>query len=206
MGIGNGLFKNIRSVKEDDYDDDDLYDDEELDDDYDDDEDDSPKKNAKPKKSLFGRRHDDDDDDDLDDDLDDDDDDGGYKPASNSYRPTASYTQKQAPQSNVTSVRPRGNSPEVSMIMPKKYDDANTIADVLLSHRAVVLNLEGIPIAAAQRLIDFAAGASYMIGGTLQKISPRIFIIAPDDMYLSGDFDDIISGMIDLNTLTPNNK
>ena len=87
------------------------------------------------------------------------------------------------------------------MIIPKSFEDANTIADVLLSHRAVVLNLESIDMASAQRIIDFASGACYTVGGNLQKISKKIFMIVPQDMNLSGDFDSVIGDMIDLNSV-----
>ena len=104
-------------------------------------------------------------------------------------------------QNNVVGLRSaqRASVPEVCMIMPKSFDDANTIADVLLSHRAVVLNLEGIDMAAAQRIIDFASGSCYTVGGNLQKISRKIFIVVPQDMNLSGDFEELVGDMIDLN-------
>ena len=43
-------------------------------------------------------------------------------------------------------------------------------------------------IDAAQRVIDFATGACYTIGGNLQRISKKIFIVTPVSVELSGDF------------------
>ena len=95
----------------------------------------------------------------------------------------------------------KAGSPEVCMIMPRSFDDATTIADMLLNYKAVVLNMEGIDMAAAQRLIDFASGACYTVGGNLQKISKKIFMIVPQSMNLSGDFDDLVGDMVDLNSI-----
>ena len=62
---------------------------------------------------------------------------------------------------------------------------------------AVVLNLEGIDVDVAQRIIDFASGSCYAISGNLQKISHYIFIITPSSVDVSGDFQDIFGGAFD---------
>ena len=82
---------------------------------------------------------------------------------------------------------------EVTMIKPTSMDDSRDICDYLLSGKAVVLNMEGIHIETAQRIIDFTSGATYSMNGNLQKISNYIFIATPDSVELSGDFQDILS-------------
>lgn len=93
---------------------------------------------------------------------------------------------------------------EVCMIMPKGYEDANEIADILLQGKSVVLNLEGMNVDAAQRVIDFASGACYTMGGNLQKISKKIFIVTPSSVELSGDFTNLLGDTIDLSSLNLN--
>ena len=53
----------------------------------------------------------------------------------------------------------------------------------------------------AQRIIDFTSGSTFAIDGNLQKISNYIFIITPPSVDISGDFQDILSGAIDLPSL-----
>ena len=84
-------------------------------------------------------------------------------------------------------------SMEVTMIKPTSMDDSRDICDYLLSGKAVVLNMEGIHMETAQRIIDFTSGATYSMNGNLQKISNYIFIATPDSVELSGDFQDILS-------------
>lgn len=95
--------------------------------------------------------------------------------------------------------RKKGNgkddSMEVCVIRPTSVEDSKDIASTLLSNRAVVLNLEGIDLAVAQRIIDFTLGATYAIKGNLQKISSYIFIITPASVDISGDFQDSINGV-----------
>lgn len=101
--------------------------------------------------------------------------------------------------SNVTAMRQtasRGGSVmEVSMVKPSSMEDARDICDMLLSGRAVVINMEGVQVELAQRIIDFASGACYSIEGNLQKISSYIFIVSPNNIELSGDFQNVINSV-----------
>ncbi len=82
---------------------------------------------------------------------------------------------------------------EVCVIKPTSVDESREITDTLLSNRIVVLNLEGLDMDIAQRIIDFTSGSTYAIDGNLQKISNYIFMITPKSVAISGDFQDFIS-------------
>ena len=84
---------------------------------------------------------------------------------------------------------------EVCVIKPKSFEEAGAITETLLSNRTVVLNLEGLDVDVAQRIIDFASGSTFAINGTLQKISKFIFIITPPTVDVSGDFQELIGGL-----------
>ena len=87
---------------------------------------------------------------------------------------------------------------EVCVIKPTSVEDAREITETLLANRTVVLNLEGIEVDVAQRIIDFTSGSCYAIQGNLQKISHYIFIITPASVDISGDFQEILSGSFDV--------
>lgn len=89
---------------------------------------------------------------------------------------------------------------EVCVIKPSTVDDARDITDTLLNGKAVVLNLEGIHVDVAQRIIDFASGSCYSMNGNLQKISNYIFIITPESVDISGDFPEMLAGGFDVAT------
>ncbi|NWO21636.1 cell division protein SepF [Oribacterium sp. oral taxon 102] len=88
----------------------------------------------------------------------------------------------------------RKSGMEVTMIKPSSMDDSRDICDYLLNGKAVVLNMEGLHSEIAQRIIDFTCGAAYAIDGNLQKISNYIFIATPENVELSGDFQNILAG------------
>ncbi|MGN0376633.1 MAG: cell division protein SepF [Suilimivivens sp.] len=91
-----------------------------------------------------------------------------------------------------------GAGMEVCVIKPTSIEDAREITETLLANRTVVLNLEGLDVDIAQRIIDFTSGSCFAISGNLQKISHYIFIITPAIVDISGDFQEILSGSFDV--------
>jgi len=94
-----------------------------------------------------------------------------------------------------------GNGMEVCVIKPTSVEEAREITETLLANRTVVLNMEGLDVDIAQRIIDFTSGSCYAINGNLQKISHYIFIITPASVDISGDFQDILNGSFDVPAL-----
>lgn len=93
--------------------------------------------------------------------------------------------------SNIVSI---GRGDEVKVVKPQSFIESKTITDYLKANKTVVVNLEGIEITTAQRIIDCIGGASYALGGSLEPISNKIFIVAPKDIEISGDLRDELAG------------
>ncbi len=87
----------------------------------------------------------------------------------------------------------KGGGMEVCVIKPTSFEDSRDIVETLLSERTILLNMEGLDLGLAQRIIDVTSGACFAIGGTLQKVSNYIFIVTPRSVDISGD----LSGIMD---------
>jgi len=190
MGILDKFLDAIRL--NDDYDEDDFYDDN-LDDEI--------EEEPKPKSRFFKKMNDD-----LDDDLDSDFDDDDYempekKPFFAKKEKTSPFSKPKST-AKITPMRKRSsNGMEVCVIKPSSMEDTREIADTLIAHSTVLLNLEGLDVDVAQRIIDFSSGSCYSIGGGLQKVSSYIFILTPDNVEVSGDFQEILDGALDLSSI-----
>lgn len=160
-------FLNSMKLNDDDYEDEDDFD---LDDDYVEEEQPKFNKRKAAHKPV---------EDDLDLDFE------PEQPAAKEQRP---FRAKKT-QNNVVPMRSR-TSMEVCMVRPASMDDAREVCDTLLSGRAVVINMEGVHVDLAQRIVDFTLGACYSMNGNLQSISKYIFIVTPSNIELSGDFQD----------------
>lgn len=119
------------------------------------------------------------------------------EPAAASVRITEKKSARQS--SKVTPLRAGvkrngSNEPmEVCVFKPTSFEDAKEIAETLISHQTVILNMEGVDVGLAQRIIDFSSGACYALNGNLQKISNFIFIITPHSIGISGDLQEIVN-------------
>ena len=101
-----------------------------------------------------------------------------------------SYSAKPVKQAPVR----RSSSQEVCIFKPSSIEDAREITETLLQGKAVVVNFEGLHVELSQRIIDFISGSCYALDGNLQKISNYIFIATPDNVDISGDFQDLVNG------------
>lgn len=205
MGV---LDKFLDAIKlNDDYDDDEFLDDDLLDDEDDDFLDDELE--DKPKKKFFEKfsKKKSGEEDDLDDDLlDDEPVRASVKSAAKAAAAKAPVKQERAPRpaapSKITPMRSskrntsQGPNMEVCVIKPASMEDTREIADTLVDNSTVILNLEGIDVELAQRIIDFTSGACYALGGSLQKVSSYIFVLGPYNVDITGDLQNILGGSI----------
>ena len=115
--------------------------------------------------------------------------------------PVKTKSSKTARSSKISPMRTtakKSGGMEVCVIKPKSMEDAREITETLLEECTVVLNMEGLDLDVAQRIIDFASGSCYAVHGNLQKISNYIFIITPESVDISGDFQEILTGAFDV--------
>lgn len=107
-----------------------------------------------------------------------------------SYEPEQKYTApiaKKPPNTKVVNIHATTQM-KVVVINPEQYDDAQEICDHIKSKKPVVVNLELMDPETAQRIIDFLSGAAYSLDGDIQKVANNIFIIAPQNVDISGNF------------------
>ena len=107
---------------------------------------------------------------------------------------------KKQPQPRKVVPMKKNSSGEVVVIKPTSYDEAREVVDTILSGRIVFLNLDGIHMELAQRIIDFISGATYSVQGNLERVSSGyIYAITPRNVELSGDFQDLFPDGYELN-------
>ena len=175
-------FLDIMKLSDDDYEDDDFFDD-----DYEEDFE------EKPKKSFFRKEKA------VENDFEDE-----YELPAKPAKPA-----RQASNNKVTPMRQSQNTGrkssagnmEVCVIKPNSVEDAREITETLLTGRTVILNLEGMDLEVAQRIIDFTSGATYAISGNLQKISNYIFLVTPTNVDISGDLQDLLNTSFDASSM-----
>lgn len=83
---------------------------------------------------------------------------------------------------------------KVVVLQPESFDEAQEICDNLKSKKPVIVNLEEMDVESARRVIDFLSGSVYALDGNIQKVSNGIFLVAPYNVDIMGNFKDELKG------------
>ena len=94
--------------------------------------------------------------------------------------------------SKVVPLKTTNHGLKVCVMKCKTFDDSQDICDVILSNCCAIVTLSDIDLALAQRIMDFVSGSVYSLNGKLYQIYDCIFFIAPGNVDVSGDYDDIL--------------
>lgn len=78
-----------------------------------------------------------------------------------------------------------GSDVQMKLVSPRSFNDAQQVADEFKSSRPVILNMQDTDADLARRLIDFASGLTYALGGGMQKIADQTFLLTPQNVSVS---------------------
>ncbi len=68
---------------------------------------------------------------------------------------------------------------EPAAIRPRRFDQAQEVADKYKEGQPVIMNLEGADREVARRLIDFASGLCYGLDGAMEKVANGVYLLKP---------------------------
>jgi cell division inhibitor SepF len=68
---------------------------------------------------------------------------------------------------------------EPATVRPRRFDQAQELADKFKDGLPVILNLEATDREVARRLIDFASGVCYALDGSMEKVATGVYLLKP---------------------------
>jgi cell division inhibitor SepF len=68
---------------------------------------------------------------------------------------------------------------EPATVRPRRFDQAQELADKFKDGQSVILNLEATERDVARRLIDFASGVCYSLDGSMEKVATGVYLLKP---------------------------
>jgi cell division inhibitor SepF len=85
--------------------------------------------------------------------------------------------------------RGNGGGSDFSMhvVTPRSFNDAQQVADEFKRSKPVIINLQSTDRELSKRLIDFASGMTYALGGGMQRIAQGIFLLTPQNVEVSAE-------------------
>ena len=101
-------------------------------------------------------------------------------PARRSQQPEDSGTMSR-PRPVSQPARPPAAPPggEPATVRPRRFDQAQELADKFKDGQSVILNLESTERDVARRLIDFASGVCYSLDGSMEKVATGVYLLKP---------------------------
>ncbi len=104
------------------------------------------------------------------------------------------YKSSEKSSGNIVGINSAGRS-QVVFKKVDKFEEVAPVADVLKERKIVILNLETCPNDVAKRVIDFLYGVTYAISGEIKRVAGRAYIIAPNNVPVTGELlDEIENG------------
>ncbi|MCR5719118.1 MAG: cell division protein SepF [Lachnospiraceae bacterium] len=73
---------------------------------------------------------------------------------------------------------------QLCLFKPNEFDDIYQITEILNARVPVVLNLKGLDMVLAQRMMDFVSGSCATIKGRIEDVDESIFIVGPDNLSI----------------------
>lgn len=80
-----------------------------------------------------------------------------------------------------------GSDFSMHVVTPRSFNDAQQVADEFKRRKPVIINLQSTDRELSKRLIDFASGMTYALGGGMQRISQGIFLLTPENVQVSAE-------------------
>jgi cell division inhibitor SepF len=76
-------------------------------------------------------------------------------------------------------------SQRITTLHPRTYNEAKNIGLQFRAGTPVIMNLSEMDDSDAKRLVDFAAGLTFGLHGSIERITPRVFLLSPHNITVT---------------------
>ena len=73
------------------------------------------------------------------------------------------------------------------VVVPESFNQAQEVADKFKGNQPVIVNLQGAERDLSRRLIDFASGLCYGLGGQMDKVANQVYLLTPSNVEVSAE-------------------
>ena len=73
----------------------------------------------------------------------------------------------------------------ITTLHPRTYNEAKTIGLQFRAGTPVIMNLTEMDDSDAKRLVDFAAGLTFGLHGSIERVTPKVFLLSPHNVSVT---------------------
>lgn len=85
------------------------------------------------------------------------------------------------PRVRVTDRTAQAQGTRIATVTPDGFRDARTIGELFRDGIPVIVNLTAMEPSDAKRVVDFAAGLTFGLRGSIERVATRVFLLTPAD-------------------------
>ena len=78
-------------------------------------------------------------------------------------------------------------TPRFHLVHPTSFNDAQEVGDKFREGFSVIMNLQAADRELGRRLVDFASGLAYGLGGSMQPVAENVFLVTPAGVQVSAE-------------------
>ena len=75
----------------------------------------------------------------------------------------------------------------ITTLHPRTYNEARTIGERFRDGMPVIMNLGEMDDSDAKRLVDFAAGLSFGLRGSIERVTAKVFLLSPQNVDVTAE-------------------
>ncbi len=75
----------------------------------------------------------------------------------------------------------------ITTLHPRTYNEARVIGERFRDGLPVIMNLTEMDDADAKRLVDFAAGLSFGLRGSIERVTAKVFLLSPQNVDVTAE-------------------
>ena len=75
----------------------------------------------------------------------------------------------------------------ITTLHPRTYNEARVIGERFRDGMPVIMNLTEMDDADAKRLVDFAAGLSFGLRGSIERVTAKVFLLSPQNVDVTAE-------------------
>jgi cell division inhibitor SepF len=75
----------------------------------------------------------------------------------------------------------------ITTLHPRTYNEARTIGERFRDGLPVIMNLSDMDDSDAKRLVDFAAGLSFGLRGSIERVTAKVFLLSPQNVDVTAE-------------------
>lgn len=76
---------------------------------------------------------------------------------------------------------------EILTVHPTEYKDAQAVSESFREGVPVIINLSRMTDLEAKRMIDFSSGLVSGLGGRIERVTSKVFLLSPEHIIVTGE-------------------